>query len=319
MSAPSPGCAKPPEAVQQDWEPARRLVMNASALRRPKTARAIASALLLGSALWATQAQAALFEDDEARKAILDVRQPGEYEEGHIPGAKLIPMAALTDSLDEIDRSKPVLVYCAIGGRSRVAAQTLAGKGYEQVINLSGGFKVWNGQTAFGAEEEGVDLFAELDSAEQILATAYSLEDGLRDFYLRMQDRVGDEKVKGVFRLLAEIEIKHKDRLFDEYTRLTGKDDRGAFECAFVTPLMEGGLTTEEYMDRFKPDLDSPGDVVSLAMSIEAQALDLYMRSATWTQNDENRAILEQIASEEKTHLARLGQLMDELVAEGKS
>lgn len=78
MSAPSPGCAKPPEAVQQDWEPARRLVMNASALRRPKTARAIASALLLGSALWATQAQAALFEDDEARKAILDVRQRQE-------------------------------------------------------------------------------------------------------------------------------------------------------------------------------------------------------------------------------------------------
>ena len=250
---------------------------------------------------------------------ILDVRQPGEYEEGHVPGAKLVPLAVLSDSLDEIDPALPVVVYCAIGGRSRAAAQILAGKGYDQVINLSGGFKVWNGQAAFGAEEAGVDLFAELDSAEQILATAYSLEDGLRDFYLRMQDRVGDEKVKGVFRLLAEIEIKHKDRLFEEYTRLTGKDDRGAFECAFVTPLMEGGLTTEEYMDRFKPDLDSPGDVVSLAMSIEAQALDLYMRSATWTQNDENRAILEQIASEEKTHLARLGQLMDELVAEGKS
>jgi rhodanese-related sulfurtransferase/rubrerythrin len=248
---------------------------------------------------------------------ILDVRQPSEYEEGHIPGARLVPLAALTDSLDEIDPSRPVLVYCAIGGRSRVAAQTLAGKGYDQVINMSGGYKAWTGQAAYGAEEAGVDIFSELGSAEAILASAYSLEEGLRDFYLRMLERVSDEKVKSVFRLLADIEIKHKDRLFAEYTRITGKDDRGDFECRFVTPLMEGGMTTEEYMDRFKPDFDSPVDVISLAMSIEAQALDLYIRSAVWTQNAENRAILEQIASEEKTHLERLGQLLDELVGGG--
>ncbi|MBU4525068.1 MAG: sulfurtransferase [Desulfomicrobium sp.] len=248
---------------------------------------------------------------------VLDVRQPGEYEEGHIPGARLIPMAILTDSLDDIDPARPVLVYCAIGGRSRIAAQTLAGKGYDHVINLSGGFKAWNGQTAYGAEEAGVEIFAELDSVESILATAYSLEEGLRDFYLRMLERVQDEKIKSVFRLLADIEIKHKDRLFAEYTRITGKDDRGTFECQFVTPLMEGGMTTEEYMDRFKPDFDSPVDVISLAMSIEAQALDLYIRSAVWTQNDENRVLLEQIASEEKTHLERLGQLLDELIGGG--
>lgn len=72
---------------------------------------------------------------------VLDVRQPGEYEGGHIPGARLIPLAILTDSLDDIDPARPVLVYCAIGGRSRIAAQTLAGKGYDHVINLSGGFK----------------------------------------------------------------------------------------------------------------------------------------------------------------------------------
>ena len=76
-------------------------------------------------------------------------------------------------------------------------------------------------------------------------------------------------------------------------------------------------MTTEEYMERFKPDFESPVDVISLAMSIEAQALDLYIRSAAWTQNDDNRALLEQIASEEKVHLERLGQLMDELVGGG--
>jgi len=42
---------------------------------------------------------------------ILDVRQPGEYEAGHIPGAKLIPLPDLADRLDEIDPDKPAVVY----------------------------------------------------------------------------------------------------------------------------------------------------------------------------------------------------------------
>jgi rhodanese-related sulfurtransferase len=42
---------------------------------------------------------------------ILDVRQPKEYEAGHIPGAVLAPLPELTDSLDRIDKSKPVVVY----------------------------------------------------------------------------------------------------------------------------------------------------------------------------------------------------------------
>ena len=61
---------------------------------------------------------------------ILDVRQPNEYESGHIPGAKLVPLPDLTDRLAEIDSQKPAIVYCAVGGRSRVAAQMLSGKGW---------------------------------------------------------------------------------------------------------------------------------------------------------------------------------------------
>ena len=259
------------------------------------------------------QAREYLSNKDLSEVTILDVRQAKEYEAGHIPGAKLLPLPALTDSLAQIDPHKPVLVYCAIGGRSRVAAQTLAGKGYDQVINLSGGFKAWNGQAAFGLEDTGLELFSELKSIEQILAVAYSLEDGLRDFYLKMQDQVKNAQVRSLFTLLAEIEIKHKDRLFAEYTRLTGNTDRGAFETSAVLQVVEGGLTTAEYMERFNPDLDSEGDVISLAMSIEAQALDLYSRAAAQAENEEHRAILTQIASEEQEHLKRLGQLLDDL------
>jgi rhodanese-related sulfurtransferase len=42
---------------------------------------------------------------------LIDVRQPGEYESGHLPGARLIPMAELTDRLADLDRSKPTVTY----------------------------------------------------------------------------------------------------------------------------------------------------------------------------------------------------------------
>ena len=58
---------------------------------------------------------------------LIDVRQDWEYEEFHLPGAKLIPLPELVDRLDEIPSEKPTLVYCAVGGRSASAASLLSG------------------------------------------------------------------------------------------------------------------------------------------------------------------------------------------------
>ena len=73
----------------------------------------------------------------EGSYTLLDVRQPAEYESSRIPGAKLVPLPELTDRMGEIDKEKPVVVYCAIGGRSRAASQLLAGGGFNEVYNLS--------------------------------------------------------------------------------------------------------------------------------------------------------------------------------------
>ena len=81
---------------------------------------------------------------------LLDVRQPGEYEAEHLPGAKLIPLKQLADGLGGLEKDKPVLVYCAVGGRSRAAAQFLSGQGFNEVYNLSGGIKKWQGVKAGG-------------------------------------------------------------------------------------------------------------------------------------------------------------------------
>lgn len=245
---------------------------------------------------------------------LLDVRQPKEYESGHIPGAKLIPLPDLTNRLSEIDPQKPAIVYCASGGRSRMAAQMLSGKGFETVYNLSGGFKAWQGKAAYGAEEKGLELFSGDESPEKTLTVAYSLEAGLRDFYVSMAPKVADARAKELFQQLSEIEVRHQDRIFQEYLKITTTpQSRDEFEKQVITEAVEGGLTTEEYTRLFPMDPESAADVVELAMSIEAQALDLYTRAAANSKNERSRAMLTQIAAEEQSHLEQLGKLIDGL------
>ena len=196
-----------------------------------------------------------------------------------------------------------------------MAAQMLAGKGYKDVSNLTGGFKGWQGDAAFGAEEIGLELFTGDESPEKTLTVAYSLEDGLRDFYLAMIDKVKTENVKNLFDKLAAIEVNHQNRIFDEYLKVTAKAvSREVFEKNTVNEVAEGGLTTEEYVNLFQPaDWESESDIIGLAMSIEAQAFDLYMRAAARSTDSRSKQVLTQIANEERTHLAELGKLMESI------
>jgi rubrerythrin len=190
----------------------------------------------------------------------------------------------------------------------------LAGKGFENVMNMAGGIKAWDNPVAMGSEEQGLVLFDGTESPENTLLIAYSLEAGLRDFYLSMTEKVQVVPVRNLFQKLSDIEVLHQDRLFDEYLLISGeKVDRESFDNQALLATVEGGLTTDEYMSLFKPDLESPGDVISLAMSIEAQALDLYTRASERSADDRSKAVLQQIAQEERTHLEQLGLLFKDL------
>jgi len=245
---------------------------------------------------------------------LLDVRQPGEYDAEHLPGAKLIPLPELGARLAELDADKPTVVYCAIGGRSRVAAQVLAAKGFKEVLNLSGGIKAWNSQKAVGPEDLGLSLFSGRESPQETLMAAYSLEEGLREFYLSMAAQVKDENARRLFGKLSGIEVKHQDRIFNEYLRISGAAvTREEFAEKVVAPAMEGGLTTEEYLRLYQPDLEVAAEVISLAMAIEAQALDLYQRAADRAKTDESKNVLAQIANEERAHIEQLASLFANL------
>jgi phage shock protein E len=74
---------------------------------------------------------------------ILDVREPYEYEAGHIPGVKLIPLGELPSRLAEVPKDRPVIVTCRTGNRSGQATAFLRQQGYTNVHNMSGGFVAW--------------------------------------------------------------------------------------------------------------------------------------------------------------------------------
>jgi len=74
---------------------------------------------------------------------ILDVRQKNEYDAGHIDGAVLIPLQALSDRLAELPKDKQIVVYCQMGGRSAQAVALLRQKGFENVANLPCGYAGW--------------------------------------------------------------------------------------------------------------------------------------------------------------------------------
>ncbi|MEO0652770.1 MAG: rhodanese-like domain-containing protein [Planctomycetota bacterium] len=77
---------------------------------------------------------------------LLDVRTPQETAGGIIPGAQLIPVDQLEERVKEVRRSgKPLLVYCAGGGRSAAACEFLSSEGQPSLHNLSGGIGSWSG------------------------------------------------------------------------------------------------------------------------------------------------------------------------------
>ncbi len=79
---------------------------------------------------------------------VIDVREPDEYDGplGHIPGAELIPLGALSARAGEIPRDRPVIAVCRAGGRSAQATVILRKAGMERVANLAGGMLRWRAQ-----------------------------------------------------------------------------------------------------------------------------------------------------------------------------
>ncbi len=247
-------------------------------------------------------------EDDYT---LLDVRQPGEYEEAHFPGARLIPLPQLPNAYGELDPEKPTLVHCAVGGRSRVAAQMLSGLGFKEVYNLAGGIKAFQGPKASGPQELNLDLVRGDETPGQILTLSYGMEKGLQFFYETMLEKTGDQEMKSLFSNLAQVEQRHQQRLLEQYRRLAPGQDPATLETTAAPEILEGGFNLTEFMEKNESYLQTVPHVLDLAMMLETQALDLYLRFAHRCSQAPTQEVLFDIADEEKAHLASLGRLLE--------
>jgi rhodanese-related sulfurtransferase len=79
---------------------------------------------------------------DEGSTLVIDVREPYEYADGHVPGAALMPLMTVPQRLAELPTDRPVYVVCAVGGRSAQAAAFLATRGVD-AVNVDGGTSEW--------------------------------------------------------------------------------------------------------------------------------------------------------------------------------
>ncbi|MDX9865018.1 MAG: rhodanese-like domain-containing protein [Anaerolineaceae bacterium] len=103
-------------------------------------------AVQAGAVSQALAAQVSVNEAAQLREEgalILDVREPQEWEAGHIPGATLIPLGQIPDRLNEIPQDRPVVVVCRSGNRSAQAVQFLRQSGYGLTTSMSGGMNQW--------------------------------------------------------------------------------------------------------------------------------------------------------------------------------
>lgn len=101
---------------------------------------------------------------DREKVELIDVRTQEEYELGTIAGARNIPLDELRERLGEIDKQKPVIVFCAVGLRGYLATRILMGNGFD-VRNLSGGIKVYNMATQKIENNGGEEPMTMVDSA----------------------------------------------------------------------------------------------------------------------------------------------------------
>jgi len=77
------------------------------------------------------------------RPALLDVREPWEFEICHIEGSRLVPMSRIPLACEDMDRGQEIVVICHHGIRSRQVGLYLESRGFDHIINLSTGIEGW--------------------------------------------------------------------------------------------------------------------------------------------------------------------------------
>lgn len=255
-----------------------------------------------------------LANHDPDMYALIDVRQPDEYQAGHLAGARLMPLDTVPDRSSELDRSKPVFVYCTAGVRSRAAAAVLKRAGIPEVYSMAGGINAWNGLKAQGPPDAGMVWFAPAHSPEQVIALAWLLEDGMRQFYRELLAQKNTHDSSQLFQRLAAAETHHERALQQLYRQQTGLETDDTFPQNVLgeppgPAVLEGGMTLAAAL-AWSADR-TVREIIELAMSLEINSYDRYLALRQQFSDERTREAFGLLAAEEKAHLNQLTELFE--------
>ncbi|THB78075.1 MAG: sulfurtransferase [Desulfobulbaceae bacterium] len=261
-----------------------------------------------GESITSAEAKQFMSSGEAERYQLIDVRQPKEYEESHIPGAILIPLPELSLRQSEVDHDKPTIVYCRSGVRSKAACQILNNAGVRHVFNMNGGLIDWDGGESVGSEAMGIEYFASGDF-ETSFELAYQMEAGLKQFYLALVEQTDNPNEKETLTQMARFEDGHMAKLLSKY-----KDSNPAVPGENELNILEGGFDIDEMISVFKDQLGTPEKAIQLGMKFEAQAFDLYSRLARKHAGTDVATFYQEMANEEQEHLNKLSAKLEELL-----
>lgn len=158
-------------------------------------------------------------------------------------------------------------------------------------------------------------LIKDMELPKDIVFFAYGMEDSLGRFYKEASKRTGDQETAQLFLKLAGIEKQHKKQLLDLFRTISGAGfEQVRFENRVIHDILEGGLSSEELAEKFTDKESLLTDVYSVAMMLEAQAMDLYMRYSEQVTQEDAKRLLYKLAQQEKAHLKSLGEMMNKKV-----
>ena len=255
--------------------------------------------------LTANEIKTILDKDKVGEYLLVDVRQPEEYEAGHIPGAVLIPLGELEARQGELDRNKKIITYCRSGRRSMAAAIALCGLGFKGVQHLAGGILDWSYETITGIPEQRPQLITEMADVKDILMLALKLEKGSWDFYIAARNKVKQPHMKETFQTLANAEEGHMRRLHQQAASLLGERILPPFDrlkSELKIEHMEGNIEINPALAKMDEDFADDMEAFEIALEKEYMSYDFYRRTATMVENLDAITLLHGLALEEHNH-----------------
>jgi len=263
------------------------------------------------------EVKALLNKDKKGEFLLLDVRQPEEYEAGHIPGAMLIPLGELEARREELERDKKIITYCRSGHRGMAAAIALCGLGFKDVHNLEGGILNWRYETISGIPEARPELVSEAADVKDILMLAIKLEKGSRDFYVAAKEKAASPQAKEKFQMLADAEDGHMQRLWERAITLLGEGALPPLEKLkqeLKVEHMEGGIEISPALAKVDEKFSDEMEALEIALEKEYMSYDFYKRTSALVGDPDAKTLLQRLAVEERNHADILLKRVSEVV-----